>query len=208
MPFSHSFDIRFQVDPNSPYAKPMKSTSIPYTAGKKSQMSKDITKSQDTVYCADFRPPDDKMDDQSLTEDQMAVRYASKPVVIPFKWFHLTSSLCIFFRRCITLMSKTLYTLYIYGLTQRANSQDILLWHSYCFHCLLLIFIRQFVHFNLKYLVQKLFALLRPQLFEFLFWSGEDMKRMPLSFCHTHKKIQVQLTTCWLSLCSITWYLQ
>lgn len=162
MPFSCSSDIRFQVDPNSPYAKPMKSTSIPYTAGKKSQMSKDITKSQDTVYCADFRPPDDKMDDQSLTEDQMAVRYASKPVVIPFKWFHLTSSLCICFRRCITLMSKTLCTLYIkfYGLTQSASGQDILLWHSYCFHCLLLIFIRQFVHFNLKYLVQKLFTLL------------------------------------------------
>lgn len=56
----------------------MKSSSVPNMAGKKGQMLKDIQQIQDSVSCADFRPPNDKMDDQILTEDQMAWRYASK----------------------------------------------------------------------------------------------------------------------------------
>ena len=56
----------------------MKSSSVPNMAGKKGQMLKDIQQIQDSVSCADFRPPDDKMDDQMLTEDQMAWRYSGK----------------------------------------------------------------------------------------------------------------------------------
>ena len=70
--------FRFQVDPSSPYAKPMKCSSVPSTAGRKGQFSKDIQQIQDSVSSADFRPPDDKLDDQNLTEDQMAWRYSSK----------------------------------------------------------------------------------------------------------------------------------
>ena len=56
----------------------MKCSSVPSTAGKKGQFSKDIQQIQDSVSSADFRPPDDKLDDQNLTEDQMAWRYSSK----------------------------------------------------------------------------------------------------------------------------------
>ncbi|KAK2567372.1 putative ATP-dependent RNA helicase DHX57 [Acropora cervicornis] len=70
---------KFQVDPSSPYAKPMKSSSIPnITAGKKNHMLKDIQKMEDTVSGSDFRPPAANIDDQNLSEDQMAWRYASK----------------------------------------------------------------------------------------------------------------------------------
>lgn len=42
-------------------------------------MGKDIQQAQaDSVKSADFRPPDDNLDDQNLTEDQMAWRYSSK----------------------------------------------------------------------------------------------------------------------------------
>ena len=41
-------------------------------------MLKDIQKMQDTVSGMDFRPPADNVDDQNLSEDQMAWRYASK----------------------------------------------------------------------------------------------------------------------------------
>ena len=73
-------DFRFQVDPNSPYAKPMKSSITPHTTGKKGQLSKDIQQIQESVSCIDVRPPDDKMDDQQLSEEQMTWRYASKGV--------------------------------------------------------------------------------------------------------------------------------
>lgn len=56
----------------------MKSSTIPNSAGKKGQLTTDIKQIQDSVSSADFRAPDDKMDDQNLTEDQMAWRYASK----------------------------------------------------------------------------------------------------------------------------------
>lgn len=72
--------FRFQVDPNSPYAKPMKFSITPDAAGKKGQLTKDIQQIQESVSCIDFRPPDDKMDDQQLSEEQMAWRYASKGV--------------------------------------------------------------------------------------------------------------------------------
>ena len=72
--------FRFQVDPNSPYAKPIKSSITPDAAGKKGQLTKDIQQIQESVSCIDFRPPDDKMDDQQLSEEQMAWRYASKGV--------------------------------------------------------------------------------------------------------------------------------
>lgn len=57
----------------------MKSSSIPnITAGKKNHMLKDIQKMEDTVSGSDFRPPTANVDDQNLSEDQMAWRYASK----------------------------------------------------------------------------------------------------------------------------------
>ncbi|XP_015776859.1 PREDICTED: putative ATP-dependent RNA helicase DHX57 [Acropora digitifera] len=69
---------KFQVDPSSPYAKPMKSSSIPnITAGKKNHMLKDLQKMEDTVSGSDFRPPAANVDDQNLSEDQMAWRYAN-----------------------------------------------------------------------------------------------------------------------------------
>ena len=71
--------VRFQVDPSSPYAKPMKTSNIILnTADKKGQLTKETQQIQETVSCTNFRPPDDKMDDQNLTEDQMAWRYSSK----------------------------------------------------------------------------------------------------------------------------------
>ena len=56
----------------------MKSSITPDAAGKKTQLTKDIQQIQESVSCSDFRPPDDKMDDQQLSEEQMAWRYASK----------------------------------------------------------------------------------------------------------------------------------
>lgn len=71
--------FRFQIDPSSPYAKPIKSLNIASTSSKKGQLSKDIQQVQaDCVKSADFRPPEERMDDQNLTEDQMAWRYSSK----------------------------------------------------------------------------------------------------------------------------------
>ena len=75
-----TFLFRFQVDPNSPYAKPMKSSITPDVAGKKGQLTKDIQQIQESVSCIDFRPPDEKTDDQQLSEEQVAWRYASKGV--------------------------------------------------------------------------------------------------------------------------------
>ena len=66
------------MDPSSPYAKPLKSSTVLNTAGKKGQLNKDIQSIQDSFSSADFKPPDDKFDDQNLTEDQMACRYSSK----------------------------------------------------------------------------------------------------------------------------------
>lgn len=93
--------FRFQVDPNSPYAKPMKSSITPDAAGKKGQLTKDIQQIQESVSCTDFRPPDDKMDDQQLSEEQMAWRYASKGlhlISLPSCWSlsFFTHKLCSF----------------------------------------------------------------------------------------------------------------
>ena len=76
--YEFSLFFRFQVDPSSPYAKPLKSSTVLNTAGKKGQLNKDIQNIQDSFSSADFKPPDDKFDDQNLTEDQMAWRYSSK----------------------------------------------------------------------------------------------------------------------------------
>jgi len=71
--------FRFQIDPSSPYAKPIKSLNIPSMSSKKGQLSKDIQQVQaDCVTSADFRAPEERLDDQNLTEDQMAWRYSSK----------------------------------------------------------------------------------------------------------------------------------
>lgn len=71
--------FRFQIDPSSPYAKPIKGLNIPSTSCKKGQFGKDIQQVQvDCIKSADFRPPEDRLDDQDLTEDQMAWRYSSK----------------------------------------------------------------------------------------------------------------------------------
>ena len=71
--------FRFQIDPSSPYAKPIKSLNVPSTSCKKGQLGKDIQQVQaDCIKSADFRPPEDRLEDQNLTEDQMAWRYSSK----------------------------------------------------------------------------------------------------------------------------------
>ena len=57
----------------------MKCSNVPGTASKKGQLSKDIQQIQDSaVSFADFTPPDDRLDDENLTEDQIAWRYSSK----------------------------------------------------------------------------------------------------------------------------------
>ncbi|XP_068681408.1 putative ATP-dependent RNA helicase DHX57 isoform X2 [Montipora foliosa] len=69
---------KFQVDLSSPYAKPMASLSVPnIAAGKKNKNSRELQQIQDAISCTDFRPPDNEVDDQNLSEDQMAWRYAN-----------------------------------------------------------------------------------------------------------------------------------
>ena len=70
--------FRFLVDPSSPYAKPTKSLNAPSMSCKKGQFD-DIQQVQaDAIKSVDFIPPEQRMDDQNLTEDQMAWRYSSK----------------------------------------------------------------------------------------------------------------------------------
>ncbi|XP_068731445.1 putative ATP-dependent RNA helicase DHX57 [Montipora capricornis] len=69
---------KFQVDLSSPYAKPMASLSVPnIAAGKKNKNSRELQQIQDAISCTDFRPPDNEMDDQNLSEYEMAWRYAN-----------------------------------------------------------------------------------------------------------------------------------
>ncbi len=52
-------------------------------SGRKGDLSKDLQQMQvDSIKSADFRPPEDKLDDQNLTEDQMAWRYSGKYIKI------------------------------------------------------------------------------------------------------------------------------
>ena len=61
----------------------MGSLSVPnIAAGRKNKNSRELQQIQDAISCTDFRPPDNKMDDQNLSEDQMAWRYASESLMI------------------------------------------------------------------------------------------------------------------------------
>lgn len=71
--------FRFQVDPSSPYAKPLKNLNAPSKSCKKGQFGEDFQQVQaDCIKSVDLGPPEQRLDDQNLTEDQMAWRYSSK----------------------------------------------------------------------------------------------------------------------------------
>ena len=71
------FTLRFQIDPNSPYAKPVKRTNAALRSGevKGQELAKELK-----LACAEAisetKAAPDSTEDQNLTEGQMALRYS------------------------------------------------------------------------------------------------------------------------------------
>ena len=69
------FTLRFQIDPNSPYAKPVKRTNARSGEVKGQELAKELK-----LACAEAisetKAAPDSTEDQNLTEGQMALRYS------------------------------------------------------------------------------------------------------------------------------------